>query len=103
MKEEYQALTQNKTWELVSLPAGRAVISGKWCFKAKTDASGAVQRYKARYVARGFTQRPGIDYTETTSPVVSLSSLRAVLAAAHDDMEIKQLDVDSLSIPVRAS
>jgi hypothetical protein len=96
MKEEYQALTQNKTWELVSLPAGRAVISGKWCFKAKTDASGAVQRYKARYVARGFTQRPGIDYTETTSPVVSLTSLRAVLAtAAHDDMEIKQLDVDS--------
>lgn len=62
------------TWELAPPPAGRAIISRKWCFKAKTDESGAVGRYKARYVARGLTQRPGIDFTDATSPLVWLTS-----------------------------
>jgi len=96
MQEEYDALVSNGTWELVPEPAGRSVVTGKWCFKAKTDASGEVNRYKARYVARGFTQRPGIDFTETTSPVVSLTALRTLLSvAAREDMELKQLDVNS--------
>ena len=96
MEEEYRALEKNGTWELVQRPGQRSVVSGKWCFRAKTDAAGKITRYKARYVARGFTQRPGIDFDETTSPVVSLTSLRTVLAVATSlDMEIKQLDVDS--------
>ena len=96
MKEEYEALTRNGTWELVPEPADRSVVSGKWCFKAKVDADGNVHRYKARYVARGYTQRPGIDYMETTSPVVSMTSLRTLLSVATmEDMEVKQLDVDS--------
>lgn len=46
-------------------------------------------------MARGFIQRPGIDFTETTSPVVALTSLQALLAmATKNNMEIKQLDVN---------
>jgi hypothetical protein len=96
MHDEVQALMRNKTWELVPSPKGRSIVSGKWCYKVKTDAYGNLQRYKARYVARGFTQRPGVDFSETTSPVVSLTALRTLFAkAAMDDMEVKQLDVDS--------
>jgi hypothetical protein len=61
-----------------------------------TDSDGKVQRYNARYVARGFTERRGVDFSETTSPVVSLTALRILLAkAAMVDMEVRQLDVDS--------
>jgi hypothetical protein len=96
MEKEYKSLVHNETWDLVPLSQDRTIVSGKWCYQAKIDAKGTVLRHKARYVARGFTQQPGIDFTETTSPVEALTSLRALLAiAAENDMEIKQLDVDS--------
>lgn len=63
-------------------------------FKLKLDGKGAVRRYKARLVAKAFTQRPGIDFAETFSPVVKLDSLRAVLAIATAlNLKMKQLDV----------
>lgn len=96
MEKEYQSLVHNNTWELVPLPPNRAVGSGKWCYQAKIDVGGIVQPHKAKYVARGFTQRLGIDFTQTTLPVVALTSLQALLTiATKRDMEIKQLDVDS--------
>jgi hypothetical protein len=57
MNEEYQSLVKNNTWTICSLPAGRNTIRNKWVFKIK---SGAEDRYKARLVANGFTQRPGM-------------------------------------------
>ena len=96
MKEEYDALETNKTWELVKLPKGRRAISGRWCYKIKRDSTGSATRYKARYVARGFTQQPGIDFDETFSPVVSLTSLRVMLAyAANAGLHLRQLDVNT--------
>jgi hypothetical protein len=96
MKREYQSLVHNNTWKLVLLPPNKAVVSGKWCYQAKTKAGGIVQQHKARYVARGFTQRPGVDFMKTTSPIVALTLLRSLLAiATKQDIEIKQLDVNS--------
>ena len=96
MQEEYDALVKSNTWKLHPRPVGRNVVSGKWCFRAKKNSEGNITRYKARYVARGFSQKYGVDYDETSSPVVSLTSLRAVLAiAAKLSMKIKQLDVNS--------
>lgn len=78
------------------LPPNIIVVGGKWCYWAKTDARGTIQHHKARYVAQGFTQRLRVDFTETTSPVVALTSLRALLAiAAKWDMDIKQLNANS--------
>jgi hypothetical protein len=67
-----------------------------WVYKAKTYAFGAVSRYKARFVAKSCSQREGIDYTETFSPVIRLASLRVFfsIAPAHD-LEQGGLDIDT--------
>ena len=64
-EEEFESLMKNKTWSLTELPSGRVPISCNWIFKQKQDG-----RYKARLVARGFTQIKGFDYNETFSPTV---------------------------------
>jgi hypothetical protein len=67
-----------------------------WVYKATTNASGAVSRYKARFAAKGCSKREGIDYTETFSPVIRLASLRIFFSieAAHD-LELGGLDIDT--------
>ena len=62
MEEEYAALLANHTWDLVPRPPGTNVVTGKWLFRHKLTSDGSLDRYKARWVLRGFTQRPGVDY-----------------------------------------
>lgn len=94
--EEYQAMMENDTWELVPLPHGREAIGCRWVFKTKYRADGSIERYKARIVAKGYAQRPGLDFTETFAPVAKLASIRAVLAlTAIEDLELDQLDFTS--------
>jgi hypothetical protein len=75
MEEEYDALITNNTWDLVPHPVGSNIIPGKWIFKHKFNFDGNLEWYKAHSVLRGFTQRPGIDYDETFSPVVKLATI----------------------------
>ena len=94
IKAEFNSLEKNKTWLLTPLPPNRKSISSKWIFKIKTKADGSLDKYKARLVARGFTQIQGIDYTDTFSPVVKLNSIKVLLAlATQHNFEIHQLDV----------
>ncbi len=94
MQEEYNSFVVNNTWSLVPLPKGRKPISSKWVFKIKHGVRGEVERYKARLVARDFTQTFGVDYNETFAPVAKFVSIRCILAlAAIEDMEIHQMDV----------
>ncbi|GJU77961.1 zinc finger, CCHC-type containing protein [Tanacetum coccineum] len=97
MEEEMDSLRKNKTWELVDHPAGQKLVSCKWLFKIKKGIEGVQKpRYKARLVARGFTQRPGIDHNEVFSPVVRHASVRVILAlTACKDYELEQLDVET--------
>jgi hypothetical protein len=80
--EEYEALLSNNTWDLVLRPPGANVVTGKWIFKRKLKPDGSLDRYKARWVLRGFTQRPRVDYDETFSPVVKPATVRIVLTLA---------------------
>lgn len=82
MEEEFAALRANNTWDLVPLPPGANMVTGKWIFRHKFKSDGTLDRYKARWVLRGFTQRPGIDFDETFSPVVKPATVRTVLSLA---------------------
>jgi len=92
--QEFDALLANHTWDLVPRPSQANIVTGKWVFKHKYQADGSLERYKARWVLRGFTQRPGIDYDETFSPVVKPATVRTVLSLALSrSWPVHQLDV----------
>jgi hypothetical protein len=94
INEEKQSLGLNAVWELVIAPKGANIVSCKWVFKIKRLPDGRIDRYKARLVARGFSQQYGVDYDETFAPVVRMETLRILLAiAAAEDLEIHQMDV----------
>ena len=94
MEAEYKSLCENQVWDLVPPPENCKIISSKWVYKCKRGENGDVERYKARLVAQGYTQRPGIDYEETFSPVVRFESVRSVIAlAVHKDMKLHQMDI----------
>ncbi|KAL5568431.1 hypothetical protein UlMin_025006 [Ulmus minor] len=64
MDEEIKAIEKNETWELTSLPKGHKAIGVKWVYKTKQNAKGEIERYKARLVAKCYSQKAGIDYDE---------------------------------------
>jgi Reverse transcriptase (RNA-dependent DNA polymerase) len=73
MSTEYQSLMKHETWKLVPRPQNRNIVSCKWVFKAKEieNISGEVDiKYKARSVAKGYSQIHGVDYEKTFAPVV---------------------------------
>ncbi len=91
---EYKSLQERQTWSLVVKPTGRKIVDIKWVFKIKRNTNGTIAKYKARLVARGFTQEHGIDYIETFAPTVKLSTIRVILTlATYHDWEVEQLDV----------
>ncbi|KAG8474994.1 hypothetical protein CXB51_031726 [Gossypium anomalum] len=94
MKDEYKSMQDNKVWELVPLPEGAKPIDYKWIFKTKRDANGNVERYNARLVAKGYTQKEGIDFTETFSPVSLKDSFMIIMIlVALFDLELLKMDV----------
>jgi hypothetical protein len=94
INDELRSFALNNVWELVDTPKGANIVSCKWVFKIKRLPNGQINRYKARLVARGFSQQYGIDYYETFAPVVRMESLRILLAVAvREDLEVHQMDV----------
>lgn len=67
----------------------------KWVFKRKLDANGNVAKYKARLVAQGFCQQPGLNYEATFAPVSRSTTFRLLMTlAATYDLELHQADVE---------
>ena len=69
MKEEYQLIMKNDVWDIVPKPEGKSVVSSKWIYKIKHAVDGSIEKYKERFVARGFSEKEGIVYEETFVPV----------------------------------
>jgi len=89
MDTEYKSIMKNKTWKLVARPTGANVIGSRWTYKLKHGGL-----HKARFVAKGYLQRPGFDFDETYAPVARLSTIRTLIAiAAGLGFKIHQMDV----------
>jgi hypothetical protein len=94
MTEEYQSIIKNDVWEIVPRSKSKDVVSSKWLFKIKHAADGSIEKYKARFVARGFFQKEGIDYEETFAPIARYTSIRTIIAlAAKMKWKLHQMDV----------
>ena len=76
MCTEIQCLKEHNTWKLTKLPTGAKLVRGRWVYTVKLDVNGGIARYKARWVARGFTQQYGIDYEETYASVARMTTIR---------------------------
>ena len=96
ISEELDNLEQNGTWELVKCPKDTNVVNSKWVLQIKKNAAGEIEKYKARLVARGFTQVYGVDYYKTYTPVAKLSTFQLILAiTARNGWSIDSFDFNS--------
>lgn len=96
MNAEMESIEKNDTWELTDLPSGVKKIGVKWIYKTKLKENGEVDKFKARLVARGYSQRYGVDYNEVFAPVSRMDTVRMIIAlAANKGWQVYQLDVKS--------
>ena len=94
MIEQYQSIMKNDVGDDVPRPEGKSIVTSKWIYKIKHDTDGSIEKYKARFVARGLSQKEGIDYEEIFAPVARYTSIRSVLSlAAEMKWKIHQMDV----------
>eukprot|EP00253_Pinus_taeda_P015258 PITA_15258 len=95
---EFKALVENMTGkkikEVVPRLEDRLVVGSRWIYKIKYAANGSIKKYMARFVAKGYAQKEGIDYEETFAPVTRYTSIRSVISLpAQMGWEIHQMDV----------
>jgi hypothetical protein len=97
MEAELKSMSDNNVWELVEPFGTQRAIGCKWIFKTKRCADSSIVRFKARLVAKRFTQQEGIDFNETFSPVLTKDAFRIIMAVvAHYDTELHQMDVKTV-------
>jgi hypothetical protein len=94
MTEEYQSIIKNEVWEIVPRSKNKDGVSYRWLSKIKHATDGSIEKYKERFVARGFSQKEGIDYEETFALVVRYTSIRTIIAlAAKMKWKLHQMDM----------
>ena len=94
MVEELNSIMKNDVWECVQRPVGKPVVTSRWLFKIKHAPDSSVEKYKARFVARRFSRKKGVDYEETSPLVARDSSIRVVISIASElGWRIHQMDV----------
>ena len=96
MANEFTALVSYGTWKLVPQSSASNIIGCKWVFHVKRHPDGTVDRFKAGLVAKGFNQRPDVDYTETFSPIIKPTTIRLILSLAFSNgWSLHQLNVNN--------
>jgi hypothetical protein len=94
MVEEYDSIVKKSAWEIVPRPIDKSMVGLTWIYKVKQVVDGSVEKYKARFVARGFSQIRGIDCDESFAPVARYSSIRSILALSTQmGWRIHEMDV----------
>ena len=102
MESEMKSMDENNTYTIVPLPKGKKAVQSRWVYSLKNDPDGNII-HKARFVAKGFAQVAGIDYTDTFSPTAKMSTIRILMQfAAEHELSVHQLDVKTayLNAPI---
>lgn len=94
MDEEIHAIEKNNTWELTTLPEGKNPIGFKWVYKTKYNPKGEIDCFKAQLVAKGYKQKPDIDYFEVFASVARMDTIHMIISlATQNQWKIFQMDV----------
>jgi hypothetical protein len=97
MEDEIKSMSTNQVWDLLKIFKGVKTIGCKWVYNMKHDSKENVERFKTRLIGKGFTEREGIDYNETFSPVSTKDTFRIriiMMLVAHYDLELHQMEVN---------
>eukprot|EP00253_Pinus_taeda_P003740 PITA_03740 len=93
-EKEYESIMKNDFWEVVPKPQDKTIVTSKSLYQIKHAADGSTEKYKARFVARGFSQREGIDYDEIFASVARYMTIRSIIAlVASQGWNLHQMDV----------
>ena len=96
MSSEFNSTNENHTWDLETATATMNIVGCRWVFTIKYHPDGTIDKYKARIVAKGYHQKPGLDYTDTFSPVIKSTTIRIILGlAVNCDWPVRQIDVNT--------
>lgn len=96
MRTEYDTLMKNQTWNLVSRPNNKKILTNRWVFKTKRNQNGEIYKHKARLVVRGHTQVEGVDFQKVFASVARYETIRTLLATAvNEKMHVHQMNVIS--------
>lgn len=91
---ELNSLAENNVFDIVPRPNDQPVLGSRWTFRVKERADGTIDKYKARFVVKGFLQEYGVNYRDTYAPVTRAVSIRVILAlAASRKWPVEQMDV----------
>jgi hypothetical protein len=94
IRSEMDSIVSNATWEAVQHPYGCKSIGSKWVFKKKLRPDGTIERYKARLVIKGYSQKKGENFFYTHSPVARMTTICVLLSlAASHGLLVHQMDV----------
>ena len=88
-------LISNRTWKLIDIPLGCKTIGCKWVLRKMLKPNGSINKFKVRFVAKGFKQKDDLDFFDTFSLVISITCIRLLIATvAIFDLKIHQIDVE---------
>jgi hypothetical protein len=94
MEDEMRSMSTNRVWDLEEIPKGAKTVGCEWVYKTKCDCKGNIKRFKTRLMAKCFTQREDIDYTEIFSSVLCKDFLRIImLFVTYYNLELYQMAV----------
>ena len=97
MIKEIEALEENNTWSVETLPLGKKPINYNWVFRVKHKSDGSIERYKARLVILGDEQIEGFDFNETFTQVAKMTSVRTFLAVVvAKGWDLHQMDPNNV-------
>ena len=96
-KDEMDSIISNQTWILVDLPTKAKPLKNKCVFRRKYNTDWSIQTFKSRLVSKGFKQKHGLEYFDTYSHVVRLTSIRIIMVMASiHNLYVHQMDVKTV-------